>query len=108
MLEKSLEARCRLLVIKNGGLLIKILPSAMAGLPDRLCILPNRPMFFIELKKPGGKEPSELQKAVHRMLKKLGQITYVVYDFETMQQILQHHLNLPTYDFRTTGKEPFY
>lgn len=103
-LEKDIEKRCRKLTELQKGLLIKILPFTMAGLPDRLCILPHRPMFFIEFKAPG-KKPSKLQLAVHKILLKLGQAVYVCDNYEAFKVILLNHLNMPMYDFRTAGKE---
>ena len=103
MLEKSLENKCRTLVIQHKGLLIKILPFSFTGLPDRLCILPHRPMFFIEFKRLD-KKPSKVQRAVHKLLLKLGQMVYTCDNYELFKVILLKHLNMPVYDFKTTSE----
>lgn len=55
---------------KIGGLSLKLNSTSMAGLPDRLVLLPGGQVYFIELKAPGQK-PRPLQVAVHKRLSKL-------------------------------------
>lgn len=99
--EKSIEKECKRLVEAKEGEFIKLLPFTISGLPDRLVILPNRPIFFVELKK-AGEEPSPLQRVVHRFLLKLGQAVYVCDNVDGFKVILLKHLKLPTYDFGVT------
>jgi len=52
-------------VKKVGGLALKFTSQGNAGVPDRLVILPDGNVHFIELKAKG-KKPSKLQKVVHK------------------------------------------
>ncbi len=55
MLEKEIEKNLRIAVVKIGGLALKFVSPGMAGVPDRLVLLPTGRIFFVELKRPGGK-----------------------------------------------------
>jgi len=63
MLEKEIEKKLRTEVVKMGGLALKFASPGMAGVPDRLLLLPNGRIFFAETKKPGGKmRPLQLKR----------------------------------------------
>ena len=53
-----------------GGMTFKFISPGMAGVPDRIVILPGGTVHFVEIKAKGGK-PTKLQK---RMLIKLGRL----------------------------------
>lgn len=55
MLEKDIEARVVRYAKENGILVRKMNGQGFRGWPDRLFILPNRQVFWIEFKVPGGK-----------------------------------------------------
>ena len=61
----------------RGGIAIKLSPT-VAGVPDRLVILPGGRMFMVELKAPQGKL-SPIQRHVHDLLRKLGITVHVLY-----------------------------
>lgn len=67
MQEKCIEIHLRKRVKKLGGLCLKVVSPNYAGVPDRLVILPDGSMFFVELKAPG-KKPRQIQKSVMRDL----------------------------------------
>jgi len=69
--EKAVEAAVVRLAERAGGVALKMNPRLYAGIPDRLVILPNRPMFFVETKAPAGK-PSKIQKRWHMLLHLIG------------------------------------
>lgn len=71
MLESQIEKLLVKEVKKRNGIALKITSPSMAGLPDRLVLLPKGRIIFVELKRPGGK-PRPLQVAVHNTLFKLG------------------------------------
>lgn len=52
-MEKYTEQHCRALAQHLGGALIKLSPVSMAGIPDRLLLLPGGVLVFIEFKAPG-------------------------------------------------------
>lgn len=68
MLESAVETHLRKRVKAVGGECIKLV--GVAGIPDRLCILPGR-IVFVELKRPG-ERPRPLQLYWQYRLKKLG------------------------------------
>jgi len=52
-MEKYTEQHCRTLAQHLGGVLIKLSPVSMAGIPDRLLLMPGGHVIFIEFKAPG-------------------------------------------------------
>lgn len=50
-----------------GGICLKFISPGIAGVPDRIVILPGGKIGFAEMKAPG-KKPRRLQKAVIRDL----------------------------------------
>ena len=69
--EKLIERRLASCIKERGGLCIKLLCDQFAGLPDRLCLLPNGRCAFVELKSTG-KKPRKLQELVHEKIRSLG------------------------------------
>lgn len=68
--EKVLEAALRTSVKAKGGIAIKLLPS-LAGLPDRMVLMPRGRIWFIELKTTGYRL-KPLQKWWRNYLRSLG------------------------------------
>lgn len=71
MREKHVEQTLAREVKKRGGLALKLISPGLAGMPDRLVILPGGQILFIELKAPG-KTPRPLQHHRHAQLRQLG------------------------------------
>ena len=61
-------------------------------MPDRLCLLPNGKIFFVELKSPG-KKPRALQVNQITKITKLGQRVYVVDSKEKVDEVLETELS---------------
>jgi len=59
----------------------------MNGVPDRIVLMPDGKMAFVELKAPGMK-PRPLQLKRKRMLERLGFLVYVVDNIEQIGGIL--------------------
>lgn len=55
MREKSVEGKLTNAVRMMGGIAFKFVSSGFDGVPDRLVLLPQGKMAFIELKAPGKK-----------------------------------------------------
>jgi hypothetical protein len=70
-------------VKKMKGLAIKL--TSMAGLPDRLIIIPND-IYFVEFQAPGEK-PRPLQQFVINKLRSLGAKVYVIDSFTQLPNI---------------------
>ena len=77
MREKDIEKKLSLMVKKAGGIAVKFVSPSFDGMPDRLVLLPDGVIAFVELKAPG-KAPRPLQLARHRLLRSLGFRVYVI------------------------------
>ena len=79
MREKTLEQKFRAAVKTAGGVAVKFTSPGFDGVPDRLALLPDGKMAFVEVKAPGEK-PRPLQLSRHRLLRRLGFKVYVLDD----------------------------
>ena len=77
MKEKAIEQKFVAAVKAAGGLAVKFTSPGFDGVPDRLALLPDGKMAFVEVKAPGEK-PRPLQLARHRLLRRLGFRVYVL------------------------------
>jgi hypothetical protein len=83
MREKQIENKLASEVKKAGGIALKFVSPSFDGMPDRLVLLPDGHIAFVELKAPG-KKPRLLQLARHRLLRSLGFRVYVI---DSVEQI---------------------
>ena len=83
MIEKQVEQALRKAVRDRGGLALKFVSPGLAGVPDRIVLMPNRHVAFVELKAPG-KHPRPLQVKRKRQLESLG---FRVYCIDHSEQI---------------------
>ena len=90
MLEKQIENKLTRMVKQHGGIAVKFVSPSFAGMPDRLVLLPDGNIAFVELKAPG-KKP---QIARHRLLRSLGFQVYVIDGVEQIGGML-HELLTP-------------
>ena len=70
MREQVVERRLQRSVKDRGGWAVKLVPS-VAGLPDRLVLLPGGRVVFVETKAPDGKVKTH-QYVIHEMLRSMG------------------------------------
>ena len=77
MREKTLERKLVEAVTRTGGLALKFTSPGMAGVPDRLLLLPEGKIAFVEMKAPG-ERPRPLQLYRHKQLRNLGFRVYVI------------------------------
>ncbi|MBI6549912.1 VRR-NUC domain-containing protein [Xenorhabdus lircayensis] len=74
-------------VKKLGGIAYKFVSPGRRGVPDRVVVLPNGRVVFVECKAPGEKpRPDQLRE--HERLRALGQ-TVVVLDSKNVEGILK-------------------
>ena len=71
MREKQIENKLATEAKKLGGIALKFVSPSFDGMPDRLVLIPDGHIAFVELKAPG-KKPRPLQLARHRLLRSLG------------------------------------
>lgn len=79
MREKAIERKLALAAKAAGGIAPKFTSPGFDGMPDRIVLLPNGRVAFVEVKAPGEK-PRPLQLARHRLLHRLGFKVYVLDD----------------------------
>lgn len=87
MREREIEEKLRLESQKRGGLAMKFVSPGLVGVPDRIVILPQGRLGFVELKAPGEK-PRNIQVRRMEQLRKLGFLVYVLDDKEKIGEIL--------------------
>lgn len=87
MLEKQIELKLTQEVKNKGGIALKLISPSMAGLPDRLVLLPQGKIAFVELKAPGEKlRPLQVRRK--RQLEGLGFLVYCIDDIDRIGGVL--------------------
>jgi len=86
MLERDLEEKVKKLVKKLNGVSFKLAFPGCTGAPDRLILLGGK-VFFVELKRPGGKL-SARQKRIIEIFKAHDINIHVAYSLEDVKNIL--------------------
>ncbi|WP_434302675.1 VRR-NUC domain-containing protein [Clostridium botulinum] len=71
MEESRIEKRLKKEIEKLGGKALKFVSPGVSGVPDRIVLLPQGKIVFVELKAPG-KEPRPIQKYRIKELTALG------------------------------------
>lgn len=77
MLESRIEARLDREVRRLGGRTLKWVSPGNAGVPDRIVVMPQGEIYFVETKQAGGL-PRQLQLAQHQRLRSLGCRVYTL------------------------------
>ena len=83
MREKQIENKLATEAKKLGGIEVKFVSPSFDGMPDRLVLIPDGHIAFVELK-TSGKKPCPLQLSRHRLLRSLGFRVYVI---DSVEQI---------------------
>lgn len=71
-----------------GGICLKFISPGIAGVPDRIIILPGGKIGFAEMKAPG-KKPRRLQRNVLRRLYLLGCRVCVIDNLESAENFVR-------------------
>ena len=87
MSEKYIERKLVSAVKNMGGLCLKFISPGLNGVPDRLVLLPNGKVAFIELKSKG-KKMRPLQVKRKRQLEQLGFLVYCIDDLTQIGGVL--------------------
>lgn len=73
MKESTLENKLKERIERAGGLCLKWTSPGFTGVPDRIVLLPDARILFVEVKRPGLKDGmSPRQKRVAQQLRDLG------------------------------------
>ncbi|EGP4887941.1 MULTISPECIES: VRR-NUC domain-containing protein [Enterococcus] len=83
MREKWIEQQLVKAVKDIGGIALKIVSPGFDGMPDRLILLPDKKIAFVEVKAPG-KTLRPLQEKRKRQLESLG---FLVFCLDHIEQI---------------------
>ncbi len=87
--EKTLEKKMVQEVKKQKGITVKIHPFSFSGFPDRIIFLPNKHVFFAEIKTTK-KKPEKLQIICHEKIRKLGFNVYVISSTQDIKNTLKN------------------
>ncbi|NCC61716.1 MAG: VRR-NUC domain-containing protein [Verrucomicrobiae bacterium] len=87
MREKEIEKKLALEAKKLGGLSVKFVSPGFDGMPDRILLMPEGKIAFVEVKAPG-KHPRPLQMARHKLLRGLGFSVFILDDESQIGGIL--------------------
>lgn len=88
MREKAIEHKLVKAVKAEGGMCPKLVSPGTDGMPDRMVLLPEAHIGFVEVKAPGEK-PRPLQVRRHEQLRKLGFQVSVLDDPEQIPGIIR-------------------
>ena len=86
--EREIEKTLVNTVKSAGGIAPKFVSPGFSGMPDRLILMPEGHMAFVEVKAPGMK-PRPLQESRHRKLCNLGYRVYVLSDVKQIDKLVQ-------------------
>ena len=95
-LESKVEARLCAAVKIRGGHAYKFTSPAHRGVPDRLVVLPNYPLIFVEVKRISGKL-TPLQEVECKKLADMKQAVFVIYGYPDVDAFLDYLDGRPTY-----------
>lgn len=87
MRESKIEEYLKNEVGKYSGLCLKF-TSSVSGVPDRIVILPDNRIYFVELKQEKGRL-SKIQKYMHRQFEKRGVPVYVPYSKSDVNKFIR-------------------
>jgi len=87
MKEKEIEQKLLHEAKKRVGICPKLVSPGLAGMPDRLILLPDGKMGFAELKAPG-KKPRPIQVCRIAQLRRLGFKVFVIDGVEQIGSVL--------------------
>lgn len=90
--ESVIERRLKREVSRRGGIAFKFVSPGMAGVPDRLILLPDGHMAFVELKAPG-EVPRPQQLKRKEQIESLGFRVYVIDGTERIGVVLDEILS---------------
>ena len=88
MRERDIEGRLVKAVKAKGGMCPKLISPGTDGMPDRMVLLPEAHIGFVEVKAPG-KEPRPLQIKRHKELRDLGFYVAVLDDPDQIPEVLR-------------------
>lgn len=86
--ESEIESYLRRLVESLDGECVKFIPDYKRGWPDRILLLPDGTLIWVETKRPVGGSLSPAQLVAHVQLRRLGQRVEVVWTKEDADRLI--------------------
>lgn len=86
-MEKAIEKALKRHVEALGGLCMKFSSPGVAGVPDRICLLPAGRIVFVELKQPG-KKARPLQDYRMRQIRDRGFEVVVIDSIDQIKEVI--------------------
>lgn len=96
--EVSIERHLKNVIEKSNGMCIKLDPTGLVGIPDRLVLLPGPWIVFAEVKRPKGGRVSKLQMwwrrrliglgCEHRFIKSTAEVDALLEDYASVRATL--------------------
>jgi hypothetical protein len=86
--ERDIEKKLTKAVKAQGGMCPKLISPGTDGMPDRLILMPQARIGFVEVKRPGAR-PRPLQERRHAQLRSLGFLVLVLDDPEKIPEIVK-------------------
>ena len=87
MNEKKIEQKLRDEVKRRGGLALKFVSPGFVGVPDRIVLMPDGNVGFVEVKAPD-EVPRAIHVSVHKRLKRLGFKVFVLDNIESITHVI--------------------
>lgn len=87
MREKQIEIKLKCAVKERGGLALKFVSPGTAGVPDRIVLIPDGRLYFVEVKAPG-KRLSPKQEKMAAVLERLGHKVRVIDSIEQVKEFM--------------------
>ncbi|EPY2302348.1 VRR-NUC domain-containing protein [Clostridium sporogenes] len=88
MEESNIEKRLKKEIEKLGGKALKFVSPGVSGVPDRIVLLPQGKIVFVELKAPG-KKPRPIQKYRIKELIALGFRVEIIDSIESINNFIE-------------------
>lgn len=89
-LERELETKLVSKIQALDGKCLKWTSPGTTGLPDRIVLLPEGRIAFVELKRPKGSRVGALQRYWRIVLKRLGFLHWWVYTEADIDALIEH------------------
>ena len=87
MRERDIERKLVVETVRRRGVALKFVSPGCIGVPDRIVMLPDGKMGFVELKAPG-KKPRPIQVRRIQQMRKMGFKVFVIDGAEQIGSVL--------------------
>ena len=87
MRERDIERKLVVETVRRRGVALKFVSPGCVGVPDRIVMLPDGKIGFVELKTPG-KKPRTIQVRRIQQMKKMGFKVFVIDGVEQIGSVL--------------------